>query len=115
MEHTEHLAALRRDSAALLAAAREAGPSAPVPTCPEWTAADLAYHIGEVHHFWGTIVAERATSPDSVTGPPRPDTDDAVIAFAEVQARMLDNVLTATDPATPVWTWSSEHDAPSTL
>ena len=34
-----------------------------------------------------------------------------MFAFAEAQARMLDDVLTATDPATPVWTWSSEHDA----
>jgi uncharacterized protein (TIGR03083 family) len=111
MEHTEHLAALRRDSTALLAAARRAGPSTRVPSCPAWTAVDLAYHIGEVHHFWGTIVAERAMGPDGITEPPRPDTDEAVFAFAEDQARMLDDVLSATDPATRVWTWSSEHDA----
>ena len=33
---------------------------------------DLAWHIGEVHEFWGTIVADRLTDPDAYVQPPRP-------------------------------------------
>ena len=31
-------------------------PSAPVPTCPDWTALDLARHLTEVHAFWACLV-----------------------------------------------------------
>ena len=102
--------ALRGDAAGLLAAAREAGPAAPVPACPGWTVSDLTFHVGEVHHFWATVVAERLADPELVVEPARPVTDDAVYAFAEENARRLVDVLTATDPATPVWTWSTQHD-----
>ena len=33
----------------------------PVPTCPGWTAADLAWHLTEVHGFWARILASRVT------------------------------------------------------
>ena len=34
-------------------------------TCPDWTAADLLWHLGEVQSFWATIVRERLTDPDA--------------------------------------------------
>lgn len=111
MHHTDYLDALRRDAAGLLAAAREAEPTAPVTACPGWTTIDLVFHIGEVHGFWGTVVADRVADPDDIAEPVRPDTDDAVLAFAEANSRMLQDVLAATDPATPVWTWARQKDA----
>jgi len=110
MDHRDFLEALHGDAAGLLAAARDAGPAAPVPACPGWNVSDLTFHIGEVHHFWGTVVAERLADPELAAEPPRPATDEAVMAFAEDNARRLEVVLTATDPATPVWTWSTQHD-----
>ncbi|MDX6245324.1 MAG: hypothetical protein QOE76_3047 [Frankiales bacterium] len=54
---TDQLAAQGR---LLVDAARRAGSRAPVPSCPEWTVADLLRHVGEVHRWAGAIVAEAA-------------------------------------------------------
>ena len=40
-------------------------PSAPVPSCPDWTAADLLWHLTEVQMFWATMVRERLLDPDA--------------------------------------------------
>ena len=52
MEPAEHIAALRREGAAVATAARS-GLDAPVPSCPDWTVADLVAHLG-VAHRWAT-------------------------------------------------------------
>ncbi|ALG15670.1 hypothetical protein AOZ06_50640 [Kibdelosporangium phytohabitans] len=54
---------------ALKAAAVAAGPSAPVPTCPEWTVNDLVRHIATVHNM--ACEALKLTPADS--RPPAPD------------------------------------------
>ncbi|WP_051393152.1 maleylpyruvate isomerase family mycothiol-dependent enzyme [Glycomyces arizonensis] len=48
MEFTALKHHLIDESARLKAAVAQAGPAAPVPTCPEWTAADLLDHVTEV-------------------------------------------------------------------
>lgn len=111
MDNDRLLGSLRRDSAALLEAVRAAGPDAKVPSCPGWTAADLAWHIGEVHEFWGTIVADRLDGPDAYVQSSRPETFDDTVTFAESTAAALLDALEATDPATPVWTWASDKTA----
>jgi uncharacterized protein (TIGR03083 family) len=111
MDHDRLLGSLRRDGAALLTAVRAAGPDAPVPMCPGWTAADLAWHIGEVHEFWGTIVADRLDTPDAYVQSPRPETFDATVTFAESTGAALLDALQSTDPETPVWTWASDKSA----
>jgi uncharacterized protein (TIGR03083 family) len=105
-----YLDAIDRDSAGLLAAARQAGGAAPVPSCPEWDVADLVWHIGEVHHFWATIARDQLTEWEQYSQPARPDTFDATVEFARSSAGELAGVLRATPPDTPVWTWSSQND-----
>ncbi len=46
-----HLAVLAEAGERLVAAARIAGPTTPVPTCPGWTVADLVSHTGMVHRW----------------------------------------------------------------
>lgn len=110
LDHARYLGSLRTDSAGLLAAARAAGPAAPVPACPGWTTDDLVWHIGEVHDFWGRIVAERWTDLGSYQEPPRPDGREALLRFAETTASRLADALDNVDPATPVWTWAPRQD-----
>jgi uncharacterized protein (TIGR03083 family) len=111
MDAFEHLEALRRDSAALLAAAHAADPATTIVGCPDWTPVDLVWHIGEVHWFWSTIVGDGLPGPDDYVEPERPDSDDGVFAFAERSAIRLDDILSRTDPSTEVWTWSEPHNA----
>ncbi|MET0325562.1 MAG: maleylpyruvate isomerase family mycothiol-dependent enzyme [Ilumatobacteraceae bacterium] len=109
MESRQHLEAIERDAPVVRESAR-AAPDAPIAACPGWTAMDLAWHVGEVHHFWATVVADRLADPGGYVEPPRPDTDDGVLAFNEASGRALHDALASTDPATPVWTWSAQHD-----
>jgi uncharacterized protein (TIGR03083 family) len=117
MDRAGFLATVHDESTALLATARGANPDATVPGCPEWNTADLVWHIGEVHDFWGWVVRERSIQPDRYTDPQRPgaglpvdEAFAAVATFASERAAELYRVLSETDAATPVWTWTSQHD-----
>lgn len=59
----ELIAVLDREGGALRAAAARAGLEAAVPSCPEWRVRDLLRHLGGVHRWAATHVAEqRATA-----------------------------------------------------
>ena len=66
----DHLAFIEERSAALRTAAAAAPAEARVPGCPEWHAADLVGHLGEVQRFWAAIVAAgpAAGPPEDVPG-----------------------------------------------
>ena len=104
MERAAYLDALAEAAAGLLAAARRADPAAGVPCCPEWTAADLVWHIGEVHDFWGHVVRDGQRPPPGRNR--RPDTYAGLIEFAAASSTELQRVLAAADPAAPAWNWS---------
>ena len=117
MDRAGLLATLHDEATALLAAARGADPLAAVPGCPEWTTTDLVWHIGEVHDFWGWIVREQVVQPDNYVDPQRPGAEQpadeafaSVATFASERAAELYRVLADTDPATPVWSWTPQHD-----
>jgi uncharacterized protein (TIGR03083 family) len=99
---------LRTDSTRFLAVLRDADPAARVPSCPEWSAADLLWHLGEVQWFWGTIVADRRQSPDGLEPPDRPADHDGLVAFVEEQAHRLHGELSAADPGEPVYMWAAD-------
>jgi len=107
LDYVGHLA---RDSARFAEALREAPPDAPVPTCPDWNADDLLWHLGEVQWFWGTVVREKATREQAEElKPPRPAGRAALQAFYDRASRDLADVLAATAPDSPAWTWSEDQ------
>jgi uncharacterized protein (TIGR03083 family) len=57
-----------------------AGIEAPVPTCPDWTVADLARHLGMVHRWAAHIVAERITDFADIRDDYAPAGDDEDLA-----------------------------------
>jgi uncharacterized protein (TIGR03083 family) len=83
-----------------------------VPSCPDWAADDLLWHLTEVQSFWGTIV-DRGLQTDeevgAVAAPGRPVDRDAAIALFERVSLHLAVILDATDDDTPVWTWTPNH------
>jgi uncharacterized protein (TIGR03083 family) len=104
----DFLAAIRRDSDRFYAAAAGADPARSVPSCPDWTIADLVWHLGEVHWFWGTDVETRASAPAELEGakPPRPEDYGDLVAWGRAQADRLVGLLEATPDDVPVWTWA---------
>ena len=109
MDRSQYFAALAVESAAFDEAVSACPLSAPVPSCPEWTVADLVYHLGGVHRFWAAVVAQRLSSPSGVERPLRPPPED-LVAWAREQASALQAALAGAEPATPVWTWAAQQD-----
>ncbi|MBA2446371.1 MAG: maleylpyruvate isomerase N-terminal domain-containing protein [Nocardioidaceae bacterium] len=108
LDYLDHLA---RESARFLQALREAAPDAPVPSCPDWRAEDLLRHLGEVQWFWGAIVRDGVTDSSKAEKleQERPADGADVVAFYERASRDLYEILAATPPKTPAWTWSEEQ------
>ncbi len=48
---------LRIESEAFAVALADVPDDRQVPTCPDWTALDLAHHITEVQSFWAAVVS----------------------------------------------------------
>ena len=60
MELPLYLDSVRANARKFVDAARRAGVEASVPTCPDWTVADLCRHQGRVFHWMGTMVETKA-------------------------------------------------------
>jgi uncharacterized protein (TIGR03083 family) len=108
----DFVAHLVRESGRFGEAIGGAPPAARVPSCPDWNADDLLWHLAEVQWFWGTIVRERMTTPpaDDLT-PSRPGGRAGLAAFYDRVSRDLADVLATTPPEAAVWTWSEEQTA----
>ena len=104
----DFLAHLRDESARFLGALTNADLARQVPSCPDWTGADLLWHLGEVQWFWGTVVRERLQSPEGLEGPSRPDSDHGLVQFFEEQSARLLLALTDADPAEEVYMWADD-------
>ncbi len=108
MDVDDHLTTLERDGRALAEAA-DGRLSAAVVACPGWSMGDLVWHTGEVHGFWCAIVEQRLSDPSSLSMPERPAEDDLLAWYGDSLDHLVE-VLRATDPSTPVWTWAPQQD-----
>jgi uncharacterized protein (TIGR03083 family) len=107
----DYLACLRADSARFAEVLADIDPGARVPTCPDWTAADLLWHLGEVQHFWGTIVRDRLTDVSSYEEPARPDAHQALLDFFAASSALLIDALASTADEVAVWTWFDDNQS----
>ena len=70
-------------------------PDARCPTCPDWTASDLLWHLTEVHYFWAGVLGQRVRSDAELPAveqakPQRPSAlADTVTLRAEATAALL--------------------------
>lgn len=113
MELDDYLPALRRADARFADAAAEAllahGWTARVPGCPDWTLADLVWHLGAVQHFWAWIVRSRAPDPSAYPEPARRP-DDELLGWGMAQSAELEAALGGAEPHDRVWTWAAQQD-----
>lgn len=84
---------------------------AAVPACPGWVMRDLVGHMGRVHRMVAANLERRSTEPMAVAGIEAPPDDDSVVAYAAAALDALLGELDGIDPATPVWSWTSQGDA----
>ncbi len=85
-------------------------PSEWVPTCPDWDADELLWHLTRVHAFWAAILREEArTDADSeaVDGglPERPGTRQATIEMLRRETADLVAELERRSDDDPAWFW----------
>jgi uncharacterized protein (TIGR03083 family) len=106
-------AALQAETARFAEAVHDADPARPVPTCPEWTLAQLTEHVGQAQR-WVTVVLERrAPVPNAQVRarvPEDPDPDERS-AWLVAGARRLAQAVREVGPATRVWSWSEDQTA----
>src|SRR2546430_12523523 len=66
MDYLDHVAAVERELGTITTALAAGPLDVRVPTCPDWTLADLTKHLGEFACFWTHVLCEgtgRAKTP----------------------------------------------------
>ena len=76
-----------------------------VPSCPDWDADDLLWHLAEVQWFWGEVVASRPAGPPE-DHPARPGSREELLAFFDEASARLGDLLADLSPAEPAWSWA---------
>ena len=87
----------------------ECNPRADVPSCPDWHADDLLWHLGEVQYYWTWMVTNRPKGPDAYDDPERPGDHAGLLSFYDRTYLALVDALGAAEPSDEAWTWSSDH------
>lgn len=79
-----------------------------VPTCGDWTLAELISHLAEVQGFWAHIISNRPAGPDTYAAPARPLADQ-LPDLLDASCHALVSALRDADPADTAWSWSDDH------
>jgi uncharacterized protein (TIGR03083 family) len=111
VNYESHCTALRREGRALTVAARTAGVGAPVPSCPEWTVADLLGHVGRLHRWIAAIVDSGGDSPSDHWSDAEPPPAEDRIEWFDGGVDIVTDVLLRVEPATPAWSWTTDATA----
>jgi len=103
MEYDEYVAAVRAEIDGFVQAVAACPARAAVPTCPDWTVADLAEHVGQFCGFWTHVLCEGTGRPKT---PFKVEPDGAPLAgWLEELGGFLVAELSATPSPARVWTW----------
>jgi uncharacterized protein (TIGR03083 family) len=80
----------------------------PIPSCPDWTMADLVGHLGQVVTFWGGVASGRIADPRQHERPAPPEADARIDWFRASIDSAADE-LASVDPTTERWNWSGSN------
>ncbi|MDQ1698190.1 MAG: hypothetical protein QOG34_53 [Frankiaceae bacterium] len=103
--YAELVAFVRSEGEAIVSVSRQDA-DAVVPTCPDWTIADLCAHVGSIYGYVAHVVSERLMSASEVR--PEPTDGADMVAWVEGQLDELVTALSGCDADTPMWNWSGE-------
>lgn len=105
----DYLRHIESESARFLAVLTDCDPDARVPGCPDWTAADLLWHLTRVQDFWTHVIAHRPVAPEDYPEPERPADQAALLSRFAAQTAAFSATISAADPKDPAWSWSAEQ------
>ena len=108
MEFAEYVDAIRSNGAELADAARRAGIDAPVPSCPEWSVADLVGHVGRLHRGVASVIVDRASERGErwIANEPPPPAER--IDWFAAGVPMLADALSGAGPDVELWSWTDD-------
>jgi uncharacterized protein (TIGR03083 family) len=114
LDHDRYHTELQAETARFAEAVHDADPATPVPTCPEWTLAQLTAHVGFGQRWAAVIVERRATTPV-----PHEQVDDLAVpagagdrsSWLLAGARRLSHAVREAGPQAGVWTWADDRTA----
>lgn len=92
-----------------LAVVAETDLAARIEHCPEWSMADLVWHLTGVHRFWEHIARERPSEAPELPEVPRP-ADEELVPGLLAGMETLGATLRAADQDAPCWTWGLEEN-----
>ena len=89
-------------------------PDARCPTCPDWSASDLLWHLTSVHFFWAGVLGHNARTESDIAAveqskPDRPSATADLLARREQATNALLEQLGRLDDAEPRWSWWPPH------
>lgn len=102
LSHDQYVEAIEQNAAVAHQALSDADPTAAVPSCGEWKAADLRDHISGVFAFWTYQLTRGDTSGHEFP----PEVREQYVRPISDAAGDLMKVLRQAGPDQPCWNWS---------
>ncbi len=107
MNHEDVIAAETERFASVLATAN---PRAQCPTCTEWNAADLLWHLTTVQQFWAQVLSQDVRTDEAAEAlgsgaPPQPSAISEMLPVRAAVTRELVEELRRLGDDEPRWTW----------
>ncbi len=114
LEYPTYLDHIRTESARFRAALADCDPDARVPTCPDWDAADLLWHLAKVQLFWAKVIRHRPASPDDPEigeedAAQRPESYAELLDAFDDYSHALVTELDRAEPEAEAWHWSGDN------
>ena len=106
----DRIAIIRTEAQRLADVLAKTAEDARCPTCPDWSASDLLWHLTTVHFFWAGVLEQAARTGADLAAieeakPDRPSAVPDLLALREQATSALLDQLGRLDDADPRWTW----------
>ena len=105
LEPRDVLGFIERESAAAAATIAPASLDARVPSCPEWSLAELIWHLGRVQRFWASAMRAGDVEPEFPAEESGPSEAAELDAWFRASTRELLDALREMPWDAPAWVW----------
>jgi uncharacterized protein (TIGR03083 family) len=105
LESRDVLGFIETESEAAAATIAPGSLEARVPSCPDWSLAELIWHLGRVQRFWASVMRAGDVDPEFPTHEPGPSQADELDAWFRASTRELLDALRELAWDAPAWVW----------